>query len=55
MSYTKTRELQPQESEILTLEFPVKRMASYDERHAAWILEKGDYILRVGTHSRQQK
>ena len=55
MSYTKTRELQPQESEILTLEFPVKRMASYDERHAAWILEKGDYILRVGTHSRATK
>lgn len=51
-AYAKTKRLQPGESEILTIRFPITRMASYDERRAAWILEKGDYLLRVGTHSR---
>lgn len=54
-AYAKTKSLQPGESETLTIRFPAARMASYDERNAAWILEKGDYILRVGTHSRTTK
>ena len=27
-------------------------MASYDEERAAWILDAGSYLIRVGTHSR---
>ena len=54
-AYAKTRKLLPGESEELTLTFPVSSMASYDEVRAAWILEKGDYLIRVGTHSRATK
>lgn len=53
--YAKTKNLRPGESEDLKLTFPIIRMASYDEARAAWILEKGDYIIRVGTHSRETK
>ena len=31
--------------------FDMKDIASYDAASAAWILEKGDYILRLGTSS----
>ena len=55
VAYAKTKKLEPGESEILTLDFPATRMSSYDEQRAAWVLEKGDYLLRVGTHSRATK
>ncbi len=51
-TYGKTKLLAPGESETLTLEFPMESVASYDEGKAAWVLEAGNYILRVGTHSR---
>ena len=54
-AYAKTKCLQPGESENMTISFPVSRMASYDEKQAAWIWEKGSYILRVGEHSRATK
>lgn len=52
VAYGKTRVLKPGECETVTLRFPVSRMLSYDERSAAWVLEKGDYVIRTGTHSR---
>lgn len=52
-AFGKTRSLGPGQSETLTISFPVRRLASYRERTASWILEKGDYIVRVGTSSRQ--
>lgn len=54
-AYAKTKVLAPGESQILKLSFPVSRMASYDEKQASWILEKGDYIIRTGRHSRATK
>ena len=51
-AYAKTRELAPGESETLTLSYPTRAMASYDTKRAAWVLEKGVYYVRVGTHSR---
>lgn len=51
-SFAKTRVLLPGESETLTLSFPLERLASYDERKAAWVLERGDTILRCGSSSR---
>lgn len=54
-AYAKTKCLQPGESENMTISFPVSRMASYDEKQAAWIWEKGSYTLRVGEHSRATK
>ena len=47
-AFGKTDELQPGESEELTLSFDLRQLASYDTEHAAWILEPGDYVLRPG-------
>ena len=51
-AYAKTRLLAPGESETVELSFDVKDMASYCEKCAAWVLEAGAYLLRVGTSSR---
>lgn len=50
--YAKTKMLAPGEKQMLTVEFETAQMASYDVNQAAWILEAGDYYLRVGTSSR---
>ena len=50
-AYRKTRALQPGEMEDLSLRFPLRDVASYDESRSCWILEKGEYLLRVGTSS----
>lgn len=46
-TYGKTHELQPGESEEITLCLPLENMASYSEEHSAWILEKGDYRINA--------
>lgn len=51
--YAKTPLLQPGESCETTVEIPLRRLASYSEEKASWILEKGDYILRVGASSKE--
>lgn len=51
-AYAKTKELVPGESQTLALSWPVNRMASYDTDSASWVLEAGDYYVRVGSHSR---
>lgn len=51
-AYAKTKELRPGESQSLTLTFPITSMASYAENRASYVLEQGEYFLRVGTHSR---
>lgn len=51
-AYAKTKELAPGESQCLKIVFPTPRMASYDEETASWILEKGEYYIRVGNSSR---
>jgi len=52
-AFQKTRELAPGEKEELTLRFSMRDLASYDSARASWILEKGDYVLRLGTSSVQ--
>lgn len=52
VAYAKTRTLAPGESQMLTIGFPFRQLASYDETRAAWVLEAGDYVIRVGEHSR---
>lgn len=51
MAFGKTKLLAPGESETLTLRFSMKDAASFDEEAAAYLLEEGDYVLRVGTSS----
>lgn len=48
-AYHKTSLLKPGESEAMILTFAIKEMASYSEADAAWVLEKGDYVIRVGS------
>lgn len=50
-AFCKTRELKPSESQIVTLRFPFSDLCSYNEEKEAYLLEKGDYILRLGTSS----
>jgi len=49
--FKKSRALAPGEEETLNVSFPLDYMASYSERRAAYILEKGEYIVRVGASS----
>ena len=51
-AFAKTKTLQPGEEQTLKLCFSLNELASYDEERASWILEQGDYILRLGNSSR---
>lgn len=51
-AWKKTEELEPGETETISLTFSLTDLASYDTEQAAWILEKGEYILRLGNSSR---
>lgn len=51
-AFAKTGLLAPGEKETLEISFAVKDMASYCEKCAAWVLEAGDYVIRVGNSSR---
>ena len=51
-AFGKTGELKPGETERMNLEFRFSSLASYDEKKEAYVLEKGDYILRLGNSSR---
>ncbi len=57
--YEKTHTLAPGESQTVTLTFPVKEMASYDDsgvtgHRSCWVLEKGNYRIYVGNCVRGQ-
>ena len=54
-AFEKTSELAPGREQTLTLSFDLRDLASYDADRAAWILEGGDYVLRLGTSSRDTK
>jgi len=53
IAYAKTKELQPGESQTLTLEFDVDQMRAYDDsgitgNKSAYVLEAGQYIIYLG-------
>ena len=50
--FAKTKLLQPGEDELVTITIPTESLCSYDTDNAAFIMEKGEYILRLGDHSR---
>ncbi|MBO7252636.1 MAG: fibronectin type III-like domain-contianing protein, partial [Oscillospiraceae bacterium] len=51
-AFGKTRLLAPGEKETLELSFDLKSMASYRESDGCYVLEAGDYLLRLGNSSR---
>lgn len=54
-AFAKTKLLAPGESEELTISWPIREMASYSEKRAAWVLEAGTYYIRVGNSSRNTR
>ena len=52
VAFAKTRLLEPGESQVIDISFPLKNMASYSEALAAWVLQPGKYYIEVGRNSR---
>jgi len=52
VGFAKTDLLAPGESGNVQIIFDIVRFAGYDEETASYILEKGEYIVRVGNSSR---
>ncbi|HEX2985367.1 MAG TPA: glycoside hydrolase family 3 C-terminal domain-containing protein [Caproiciproducens sp.] len=50
--YAKTDLLAPGQKQTLTISYNTTEMSSYDESTASYIMEKGDYLIRVGNSSR---
>lgn len=54
-AFAKTGVLLPGASEVLTIYFKTTSMASYSEAKAAWVMEAGNYYIRIGNSSRNTK
>ena len=52
VAFTKTGSIAPGETETLHISFDMTAGAVYSEKAAAWILNAGNYIVRVGSSSR---
>lgn len=48
-AFAKTRALQPGESQVLTMTVHNRDLASYDEAASLWVVDKGDYLLRLSS------
>ncbi len=53
VAFAKTDNLSPNESQILTLQFDMSLLSSFDEKEAVELLEAGNYIIRIGNASNQ--
>ena len=51
-AFAKSRDVAPGASETVSCGFDVADLASYDPARQAWVLEAGEYGVRVGTSSR---
>ncbi|MEQ8474061.1 MAG: glycoside hydrolase family 3 C-terminal domain-containing protein [Marinoscillum sp.] len=54
-AFGKTKDLQPDESEIIALQIPVSELRYWDQDASTWQLEKGVYNIHVGSSSRSIK
>lgn len=52
-AFAKTKKLEPGETQVLSLVFPVQALTVYDEVRAVYVLRKGTYVLRMGNASHQ--
>ncbi len=50
--FAKTEALQPAETQDVSVAIDLQMLASYDELHARFVLDAGEYIVRVGTSAR---
>lgn len=53
--FAKTGLLAPGQSEYVRISLPAVRLASYSEWESAWVLEAGEYLVRVGNSSRNTR
>ena len=53
--FAKTDELDPQKSQTVKVRFDIRDLAGFDTKGAAYILEKGEYIVLAGTDSANVK
>ena len=51
-AFAKTESLEPGSGQLLEIPFDLKSLASYREADACYVLEPGEYILRLGNSSR---
>lgn len=51
-AFAKTGLLNPGAAETVTLTVPLERLESFDPTRCAYVLERGEYQIRVGRHSR---
>ena len=51
-AFAKTRELKPGEQQTLTMQIPVRDLASFDEAGSQWLTAAGQYVFRIGASSR---
>ena len=52
VSFAKTKLLAPGETQTVSLTFFMSDQSTYDESISAYVLERGEYLLRLGTSSR---
>ena len=53
--YAKTKNLQPGESETVTIDIPYKNLASFNETDSQWQVEAGDYKVMVAKNAADLK
>ena len=51
--WAKTKKLLPGQTQELTISFDMSAMASFDRENCLYVLEEGDYVLRLGCSSRE--
>lgn len=55
VAFGKTKSLESGENEILSFNISAKDMASFDEDNSVWLVEAGNYILKIGASSEDIK
>ena len=53
--FTKTKQLQPGESEVLRFEISARDLTSFDEQQNVWLASAGEYTAKIGSSSREIK
>lgn len=54
-TFAKTKELKPNESQVLTMTLNKKDLASFNTKQSAWVVDAGTYKFNIGTSSRDIK
>lgn len=49
-AFAKTKELKPGEAETLTMQIPVRLLASYDDTNSQWLADAGIYNVLIGSN-----